>query len=34
MHMIIHAYDNIWAIIQKHIPLLKAEVEKLINKEN
>jgi uncharacterized protein with HEPN domain len=36
--VIIHAYDNIsdeniWAIIQKHIPLLKAEVNTLI-KEN
>ena len=34
-NQIIHAYDNvsdenIWAIIQKHIPLLKQEVEKLI----
>lgn len=33
---IIHAYDNIsdenlWAIIQKHIPLLKLEVLKLID---
>ncbi len=37
-NVIIHAYDNIsdeniWAIIQKHIPLLKAEVNTLI-KEN
>ncbi len=37
-NQIIHAYDNIsdeniWAIIQKHVPLLKIEVEKLINKE-
>lgn len=35
---IIHAYDNIsdeniWAIIQKHIPLLKHEVHKIINLE-
>jgi len=35
---IIHAYDNIsdenvWAIIQKHIPLLKLEVLKLIDLE-
>jgi len=33
--MIIHAYnnisdENIWAIIQKHIPLLKQEVIDLI----
>jgi len=35
-NQIIHAYDNIsdeniWAIIQKHIPKLKKEVENLIN---
>ncbi len=34
-NQIIHAYDNIsdeniWAIIQKHIPVLKVEVTKLI----
>ena len=34
-NQIIHAYDNIsdesiWAIIQKHIPLLKQEVNRLI----
>jgi uncharacterized protein with HEPN domain len=34
-NQIIHAYDNlsdenIWAIIIKHLPLLKNEVEKLI----
>lgn len=33
---IIHAYDNIsdediWAVVSKHIPLLKAEVDKLID---
>ncbi len=37
-NQIIHAYDNIsdeniWAIIQKHLPVLKLEVEKLINNE-
>ena len=37
-NQIIHAYDtisdeNIWAIIQKHIPVLKVEVENLIYKE-
>lgn len=35
-NQIIHAYDNIsdeniWAIIQKHVPILKEEVSKLIN---
>lgn len=35
---IIHTYDsisdeNIWAILLKHIPLLKSEVDRLINKE-
>jgi uncharacterized protein with HEPN domain len=34
-NQIIHAYDNIsdeniWAILTKHVPLLKAEVDKLI----
>lgn len=34
-NQIIHAYDNIsdeniWAIIQKHLPLLKKEVVRLI----
>ncbi len=38
-NQIIHAYDNIsdeniWAIISKHIPLLKKEVAEIINKEN
>lgn len=37
-NQIIHAYDsisdeNIWAIISKHIPLLKKEVTEIINKE-
>jgi uncharacterized protein with HEPN domain len=37
-NQIIHAYDNIsdeniWAIITKHIPLLKDEVDSLIAKE-
>jgi len=36
-NQIIHTYDNIsdeniWAVIQKHIPLLKIEVEDLIDK--
>ena len=36
-NQIIHAYDNIsdeniWAIIQKHIPKLKLEIDKLIQK--
>ncbi|WP_445159281.1 HepT-like ribonuclease domain-containing protein [Mesohalobacter salilacus] len=31
-----HAYDNIsdeniWAIIQKHLPILKREVDKILN---
>ena len=35
-NQIIHAYDNIsdesiWAIIQKHLPLLKMEVDRLIH---
>jgi len=35
-NQIIHAYDsisdeNIWAIIQKHLPILKNEIEGLIN---
>ena len=34
-NQVIHAYDNIsdeniWAIITKHLPLLKKEIEKLI----
>lgn len=37
-NQIIHTYDsisdeNIWAILLKHIPLLKSEVDRLINKE-
>jgi uncharacterized protein with HEPN domain len=37
-NQIIHSYDNlsdenIWAVIQKHIPLLKLEIEKLIDEE-
>jgi uncharacterized protein with HEPN domain len=36
INQIIHAYDNIsdeniWAIISKHIPLLKEEITILIN---
>ena len=36
-NQIIHTYDsisdeNIWAILLKHIPLLKSEVDRLINK--
>lgn len=35
-NQIIHAYDsisdeNIWAIIQKHLPILKNEIDDLIN---
>ncbi len=38
-NQIIHAYDNIsdeniWAIISKHIPLLKSEVNTLIGNEH
>ena len=37
-NQIIHTYDsisdeNIWAILLKHIPLLKSEVDRLINKD-
>ncbi len=37
-NQIIHAYDsisdeNIWAIITKHIPILKDEIESLLNDE-
>lgn len=35
-NQIIHAYDNIsdeniWAIIQKHLPILKKEIDDLVN---
>jgi len=38
-NQIIHAYDsisdeNIWAIISKHLPILKGEVLNLIQKQN
>jgi uncharacterized protein with HEPN domain len=38
-NQIIHAYDsisdeNIWAIITKHIPILKDEIESLINEQD
>ena len=38
-NQIIHAYDsisdeNIWAVVSKHIPLLKEEVNKLIESSN
>lgn len=38
-NQIIHAYDNIsdeniWAILTKHLPILKKEVRALIDKEN
>jgi len=38
-NFIVHAYDSIddetiWSIISRHIPLLKAEIQQLINSEN
>ncbi|MCF8381601.1 MAG: DUF86 domain-containing protein [Bacteroidales bacterium] len=38
-NQIIHAYDsiydeNIWAIISKHLPILKGEILNLIQKQN
>lgn len=38
-NQIIHAYDNvsdedIWAIINKHVPILKEEVQKLIESQS